>query len=149
MSRECNNPDCPVHGTSPQAVADRKLRQHIVTNEEVMNVIRVVAANVHSNILAEAGVPEGAMEEIIQMNILKGAQDDDPVVQGIMQGMIVLLRDHYPTQQFVGLCAAVPPEQSLFKIKLGRNINDIPVMGYRVINGIDELIEFLTGRKRR
>jgi hypothetical protein len=148
MTHECNNPDCPIHGTSPQAVADRKLRQHLVTNEEVMNALRVIAANVHSNILANAGIQEGFMEEQIQMGILKGAMDDDPVVQGIMQGMIVLLRDHYPTQQFVGLCAAVPPEQSLFKVKLGREINDMPGIQVHMIRGFDELFEFLTGRKR-
>jgi hypothetical protein len=148
MTHECNNPDCPVHGNSPQAIADRKLRQHLVTNEEVMNVMRVIAANVHSNILANAGIQEGFMEEQIQMGILKGAMDDDPVVQGIMQGMIVLLRDHYPTQQLVGLCAAVPPEQSLFKVKLGRDINDMPGLNVHVIRGFDELFEFLTGRKR-
>lgn len=148
MNHECNNPECPIHGNSPQAIADRALRQKLATNDEAMDVIRVLAANIHSNILVEGGIAEGPLEQHVQMQILKGNSDDDPVVQGLIHGMIVLLRDHYPTQQWVGLCQNVPPAESIFRTKLGADINDIPGMQVHVIRGFDELFEFLTGRKR-
>ena len=147
MSHECINPDCPIHGNSPEAVRDRKNRQMLITNDEAMNAIRVIAANIHGNILENAGIEEGPFEMHVQMEILKGNADGDPVVEGLMRGMVVLLRDHYPSQQWVGLCAGVPENESIFKKKLGKDIHEIdgPI---KVISSIDELFEILMGRRR-
>jgi hypothetical protein len=148
MKDQCKNPDCPIHGTSPDAVRDRGLRQHIITNGELMSVIRIMAANVHSNVLVEAGVREGFVEEHMQMQILKGNHDDDPVVQGIMQGFIVMLRDHYPTQQYVGLCAAVPESENCIKMKTGKHPDEVQDLPFHVIT-LDELMAMLDPKRHR
>jgi hypothetical protein len=145
MTEECNNPHCPIHGNDPRAVRDRDSKRHIVTNNELMSAIRILAVNAHSHILHAAGVQEGMFERDIQLNILQGDLDTDPVVKGLVAGLVVLLRDHYPTQQFVGLCSSVTAEESILVKRVGeaakRETED-----FRVIS-LDEFMNFL-GVKR-
>jgi hypothetical protein len=147
MTKKCSNPECPVHGDTPEAIRDRNFRQLLVTNHEAMMAVRVMAANVHSSILDGGDIPEGPMERFYQAEIIRGNKDDDYVVQGLLAGMIVLLRDHYPTQQMVGLCAAIPESESIFTKLLEEDTNQEPP-GFDVVT-LEEFLAMLAGMGRR
>lgn len=144
MSQDCVNPNCPVHGTGPEAKARRENRQHIVVNQELMSVIRLLAANTHQKMAETVDLSDavGGLQEAI----LRGEADADPIVQGLINGFSVLLTKHYPTQQFAGLCFQVEEKDNVITKLLGR-----PFPPTSARSGNVDLLQFLAllARMRR
>jgi hypothetical protein len=102
VSENCGNPSCPIHGSTPEANALRQAKQEIVTNEELMDVIRLLAANATQEIISTAGFPTSADDLLRMRMILGGSYDRDMIVQGIIKGLAVLMTGgHEPTKVFV------------------------------------------------
>lgn len=99
MSHECDNPRCPVHGTSPEAVANRQIEREIKTNGELMDIVRVMAANANEETIRTAAMlgipaPQAAINRTLE--ILRGNADDDEGVRGIIKGLTIILQRSEP-----------------------------------------------------
>lgn len=149
MSENCGNPNCPSHGNSPRAKADRELEGRVKANHELMGILRILAGNVHERIAEDAGQAQNPLTTMMQKKILMGDYDRDAIVQGLIAGFVVLLREHRPTQQFAGLCADVPEKDNyLENIREGarRKATEGHMsgpLGGMMFGNTDELIAFL------
>lgn len=108
MSKNCGNPDCQVHGNDPETKARIQAVTEIKVNEELMSLIRTLAANAHNHMaLLRGGFVD--FEAKTYMNaILCGNQDEDPAVQGIIMGFAVAMAaGHEPTKYLVTKCSDI------------------------------------------
>lgn len=150
MSHGCGNPSCPTHGDSPQAKALRQAKQELVSSEETMNFIRILAGNVHQSILETAyaqGQPELPTDQSMLRSVLTGNYDSDPVVQGILKGLTVALAGgHEPTKVFATSCSEVREEpflvERLAKAAEERDGARQPGVQRKFIPGLGEIFSF-------
>lgn len=150
MTSGCGNPHCPEHGDNEDAKRNRENKARVVANHELMSIIRLLAVNAHAIVAREGDMPE-AFATMFQHEILIGNKDDDLVVQGIINGFVVLLKSHYPTQQMFGLCANVPEEEN-FIAKQQKDVRRPEPRpehigpGMYAFTSLEELMAFLKGR---
>jgi hypothetical protein len=76
--------------------------------------------------------------------ILAGNNDGDPVVQGVLDGLVVLLRDHIPTQQFAGLCCDVPEKDNFLERYRRETESRESRPSIRSFTTIEDLLRFLS-----
>lgn len=146
---ECQNPNCPIHGKSPEAVQRREIHARIVSNPEFMDVIRVLAANADSQLINDAGYNGHPMAVEVQMKVLQGEFDAHPVVQGLIHGFIMLLGSNRPTQEFFNLCREVPEDQTFINIQrreAEKAASEQPPRPMIFTGTIEDLIALLRGR---
>lgn len=154
MSERCANPDCPKHGTTPRAIAYRDTKARIVSNSELMDVIRVLAANADNAVLEKVGGSANItpLAEKVQYNVLMGNYDAHPLVQGILDGFISILQEHRPTQEFFANCQQVPEEEGFLtkhkKKAAEETASVVGGLGLMTFTSLDELMNFLTGGRR-
>lgn len=130
MSANCGNPDCPHHGDSPRAKATRSTRQAVVTNEELMTLIRVIASNVEVQLEAKLQQNLGVRTPNFlsrQFEVILGQRDREMVVQGVIDGFCAILMDHAPMSRLVSDCANIEPKDSYLekvRVKSLREANE-------------------------
>lgn len=107
MSDGCGNPDCVTHGGVQRAKTLRDAKQKVAINEELMGVIRTLAANVDEQLTTDSD-GQVFMSRYRQVEILKGNMDSHPAVQGLMNGFAVLVCSHRPSQEFYNTTRMVP-----------------------------------------
>jgi hypothetical protein len=111
---ECKNPRCPIHGNGPEAKVYREVKARVVSSHELMAVIYILAANAIGSLAREPELND-RLTTLVQLKILRGELDSDPIVQGLINGFVKLLTDHRPTQEFFALCAQVPEAENHIK----------------------------------
>ena len=127
MSHDCGNPDCPSHGNSQRAIDVRRARQAVITNPELMTLVRTIASNVHVALsleLAKRGLPMRPNFLKDQFNIVFGDKDSDAVVQGVVDGLSTLHIDYEPIQQLAATCASLPEDKQYLQFILRQTEKD-------------------------
>jgi hypothetical protein len=124
--------------------------QELVTNEEVMNFVRVLAGNIHQQIMQtayEQGQPEHPTDRMQIHAVLSGSYDSDPVIQGVLKGLTVCLAGaHEPTKTFVTSCSQTKEPfliERLNKAAADRNRDEIRGGVHRThIPGLGDVLSF-------
>lgn len=151
MSKGCGNPYCPSHGETAEAKALKDAKSRIAACEELMGVIRILAANSDDAIARKVKEHE-ALFLTRQIRIIKGDYDSHPMVQGIMNGFAVLLIQHPETQSYFNLLRQVPEDKG-FMAKARAEAQQIqaelagdPFADFSFqVGSIEELMAFLKG----
>jgi hypothetical protein len=147
MSDQCRNPDCPVHGKRGQELL--KIRSRVVSNHELMALIRTLAANAHAKLADKAGISPLKMLARVEY-IMNGDRDEDPVVQGLIDGFSILLEDHRPTMDFFAACAAVPESENyLDKVKRDHPKPEGPMVMTGSLEDLLSMLAGMAGKPRR
>lgn len=150
MSASCDNPNCPIHGTKEKQDLFNSLKAEIVTNNELMDIIRVIAVNVDAAIAAKVGF-DLSDEEIVRAhtNILMGDSDSSPAVQGAINGFISLMKSHQATKQFAVACREVPEDQGFLtslREKHQAATDKFPALSVVSFNSTEEFFNYLLRR---
>lgn len=117
MSENCGNPNCPQHGSTEEAKLNRETRARILTNGDLMDIIRTIAVNAETEMIRKMGINmNDPIFKLAQMQMLQGNSDDHPTVQGVINGFVTLLKTHRPTQEFYAATQQVP-ESEFFMTK--------------------------------
>lgn len=147
---KCTDKDCPIHGHSPKAIALRAALQEIKTNEELMNVVRILSANVHETINYQAmkqGDPPYPQAELMMRSILMGNYDSDPIIDGMCRALTLLLaKSHEPTKIFVTECSKIGAPYAVERL-MGQEPGDtrtpVQVGNALIFTSQEQLREFL------
>lgn len=117
----CDDPTCPSC-SSPQGRSDRANRDSFVANDELMHVLRLLAMNATMSLTDGSQMQDAA--EFQCHRILRGQADDDLFVQGLVNGMVVLARNHPQVQTLVAATRQVTPDngyKARWKEEFGRD----------------------------